>query len=53
VKHSEIPDPLKIIEMDEDEDIENVKIKLQFNTEIVRSTTSLSLPITRKEVNFL
>jgi hypothetical protein len=40
------------IDEDEDEDIENETNKSQFNNELVRSTTSLSLPTTKKEVNY-
>jgi len=52
-KHSFIPNPLSIIEIDEDEDIENRKMKSPSITELVRNSTSLSLPTTKKEVNFL
>lgn len=41
--------PSNIIETDEDEDNENKKI----NLELVRSITSLSLPTTKKEVDYL
>jgi hypothetical protein len=44
---------LNITEVDEDEDVEEAKMKLQLNSELVRSRTSISLPTTKKEVNFL
>jgi hypothetical protein len=52
-RHSIIPNPLNITEVDEDEDAEEAKMKLQLNSELVRSRTSISLPTTKKEVNFL
>ncbi len=44
---------MNITEVDEDEDAEEAKMKLQLNSELVRSRTSISLPTTKKEVNFL
>ena len=49
-KHSAASNPSNIIEVDEDEDVENGEIQDQFSGELVRSTTSISLPTTKKEV---
>ncbi len=49
-KHSASPSPANITEVDEDEDIEREKLKLQLNYDLLRSTTSISLPTTKKEV---
>lgn len=43
-------DPLNIIEVEEDENGEKRKSKAEFQNELVRSTTSISLPTTKKEV---
>lgn len=51
-KRSTTPNPLNIIEIDEDDDIENGKNKSLFNNELVRSTTSFSFSTTKKEVYF-
>ena len=52
-KRSPTPNPLNIIEVDEDEDSEQEKLASQLDSELARSTTSISLPTTRKEVDFL
>lgn len=49
--HPAKPDPLNIIEVDEeDEDIAKTKIDNQSNDELMRDLTSISLPTTKKEV---
>ena len=52
-KHSATPSSANITEVDEDEDVEHEKLKLQLNSELLRTTTSISLPTTKKEVYFL
>lgn len=50
-KQSAILDSLNIVELDEDEDgNENRKPKSDFQNDLTRSLTSISLPTTKKEV---
>ena len=52
-KRAPTPNPSNIIEVDEDEDPEAERLASQLDSELVRSTTSISLPTTKKEVEFL
>ncbi|CAF3652930.1 unnamed protein product [Rotaria sordida] len=50
-KHLAIPDQSNIIEVDEDENIENGKLKSELNIEFVQCTTNIGSASPRKESN--